>query len=104
MTTKLGPAYVFNHRPHKPMPKPLYPAAKALKAAGFDLLFRWSRNHVPHLVVMADENFSVCWFGKGRFFRVFFPYPSPSMGPERFDLLTPEAVVEKVQELMEAGG
>lgn len=91
--------YTFNHKPHKDMPKHLMPVSRALKAAGFPVLFRYSSNHVPHLVLDIGDGISVCWFGKGQFFRVFSPYPR---SVERHDTATPEGVVKRVQVLVAA--
>ncbi len=37
---------------------------------------RWSARGVPHAVKLGEGSYSVCWFGEGRFYRVFWPYPS----------------------------
>lgn len=54
---------------------------------------------VPHLVAKVGEGFSICWFGKSKFFRVFHPYPHYSETPTRSDFRKPQEVVEYIKEV-----
>ena len=101
MAEKLGPAYTVDHRPERAMPRLYVPVSNLLKAAGLPALFRHSRGGVPHLVLDIGVRFSVCWMGRGQFFRVFHPYPSPLEGHVKHDTATPEGVLARVKAVLE---
>lgn len=57
----------------KTYPKPMRDIADALP----ECTLRWSGNGVPHAVKLGEDSYSVCWMDRrGRFYRVFQPYPS----------------------------
>ncbi len=59
---------------------------------------RLSRRKVPHLVVWADEEiYSVCFFGKTKTWRIFYPWPSYGKTQTKMDFPTFGHVIEYFQ-------
>ena len=70
---KIPEAYRISHD-NIPIPKPLKPLFDMLVDVKIKPVFRWSRNHVPHIVFnYKGEGFSVCFFGRDKIYRVFHP-------------------------------
>lgn len=56
---------------------------------------RVSQRGVPHVVVVRGETtYSVCWFSRGGFWRVFFPYPSWGAEQTKLDFYNDNEVVQ----------
>ena len=54
---------------------------------------RWSKGGVPHIVVdVSASTYSVCYFGKDKFYRVFYPFPGEVQ--LRLDFFTSGGVVK----------
>jgi hypothetical protein len=58
------------HKEYAPIPKMLHEVI--LLFDNIHGIYRRSVRDVPHLVV--EELWSVCYFGKNKFYRVFYPY------------------------------
>ena len=58
------------------VPKSLQPIMEAFESLGCEFLrHRWSRNDVPHVVLQfRSKMYSVCYFGRSKTYRVFWPY------------------------------
>lgn len=56
-----------------------------------DSIFRISKRGVPHLVV--KSKYSVCYFGQGKFFRIFDNYATPE-NKKLCDIKTIKEVVD----------
>ncbi|MGR3295849.1 MAG: hypothetical protein ACUZ8A_06445 [Candidatus Bathyanammoxibius sp.] len=77
-------------------PKPMLEIADALP----ECMLRWSANGVPHAVKTGEGSYSVCWMDRrGRFYRVFQPYPS-EYGERQYkhDFATVAGVVEHLKQ------
>ena len=62
---------------------------------------RVSRRGVPHLVVKGERGTcSACWFGRGGFFRIFYPFPEGPEGREHWDAPHPSAAMRKIEEVI----
>ena len=69
---------------------------QALKSAGLEGTLRTSMRGVPHLVIrQGSKAVSVCWFGRTRSYKIFWPYPSSSQ--RRVNARTPAEVVSAVR-------
>jgi hypothetical protein len=65
----------------------------SLKKVVPDSVINVSAKEVPHLVVRrGSTTFSICWFGKGGFFRVFWPYPNDNQS--HWDCATVQGTVD----------
>jgi len=79
------------------IPGPLNSLQKVVSGSKIQI----SARNVPHLVVdMGDTTFSACWFGKGGFFRVFWPYPSHGQKQSTKDCKT----IAEVKEFLDNPG
>ena len=72
-----------------------YVSARTERMAGWLSGYaRVSKRGVPHVVITKDSvTYSVCWFGKGRFWRIFYPYPSWGRDQNKLDIQTDEEVL-----------
>lgn len=61
-------------------------------------IYRISKRGVPHLVI--ESYYSVCYFGKNRFLRVFKGYATPENG-KLIDLKTREDVIFYLNKILE---
>ena len=94
--TTIPEAYTRSHY-NKGVPKPLMPLLNMLTNSNFEPIFRWSRNHVPHIVFQyKKQGFSVCFFGSDKTYKVFHPYPNTSE-TIRHTCFTPEEVLKYVK-------
>jgi len=59
-----------------PTPSRYAELEEQIKPFAKDTAFRWSRNSVPHLLVELGRGvvYSVCYFKRQGFWRVFYPY------------------------------
>lgn len=57
-----------------------------LKPIAKDIAFRWSHGGVPHLLVELGRGivYSLCYFGKHKSWRVFYPYMSGNQRKQDF--------------------
>ena len=76
VASKINESFLFSHGCIA-MPKHYVPISNLLKDSGYDVIFRQSKNGVPHLVVRTGDNFSICYFKDTKTFRVFTPYGQP---------------------------
>lgn len=86
---------IITLKPSKPMPISLQGIYARLKEISDDVEFRWSRRGVPHIIVaMSNGDYSVCYFGKYRSYRVFFPYPGEAQF--KWDTKDPASVIKYI--------
>lgn len=82
----------------RPIPKPLQSVMELLEKLNCEFLTpRWSHSDVPHIVLQfRTQTYSVCYFGRDKVYRVFFPYGG-SCTQRHYDCKTPQEVVDFVQ-------
>jgi len=80
------------------VPGPLQPVLELLGEMGCEFLqHRWSRSNVPHVVLQFhSQTYSVCYFGRDKFYRIFFPYGG-HCAQEHYDCKTPQEVVDFIR-------
>jgi len=72
---------VITMKPSKPIPTSLQEIHTLLKGIFTYVEFRWSKRGVPHIIVTTSiGDYSVCYFGKYKSYRVFYPYFSGELG------------------------
>jgi len=75
------------------MTKPVHKLASLLENIQHmkDARLRFSSNGVPHLVL---GDYSVCYFGKHKSYRVFYPWPGFYKGQTKTDFKTETEVTD----------
>jgi hypothetical protein len=70
---------------------------RELEKNSIEYLFRWSSNHVPHIVINRGKGYSICWFKKSHSYRVFTPYPNCTNCTHKEDLMNISDIISYVR-------
>jgi len=64
-----------------------------------NVVFRWSKKGVPHIIVTTSvSTFSVCYFRRAKVFRVYSPWPSGDVAQDRVSLIDTQDVVGHIRD------